>query len=226
MAGLGYKLFASGEVLTAANLQGYAVDQSVMKFATTAARSAALTAPTQGMLSWIDATGSLEVYYEAYNASTNTGGAAVAGWYPATGAAMFAGSFSANFANNTNINIGATSYLYTEKYDAYGWHSTSSNTSRIIPTVAGFYQLSGYVTFGSNATGVLRRIQANVNGSTIGAVGGSPATGTGLQTPAISLVTYLNGSTDYVEFAAFQDSGGSLSGSGYCSVSFIRPTSV
>ena len=62
MAGLGYKLFASGEVLTAANLQGYAVDQSTMVFATSAARTSALVAPSQGMVSYLVDSNSVEVY--------------------------------------------------------------------------------------------------------------------------------------------------------------------
>lgn len=62
MAGLGYKLFASGEVLTAANLQGYAVDQSTMVFATSAARTTALAAPSQGMVSYLSDSNSVEVY--------------------------------------------------------------------------------------------------------------------------------------------------------------------
>jgi hypothetical protein len=62
MAGLGYKLFASGEVLTAANLQGYAVDQSVMSFATSAARTSALAAPSEGMVTYLADDDRIEVY--------------------------------------------------------------------------------------------------------------------------------------------------------------------
>jgi len=42
MAGLGRKVFTAGEVLTAANVNGYLMDQTVMVFAGTAARSSAL----------------------------------------------------------------------------------------------------------------------------------------------------------------------------------------
>jgi hypothetical protein len=81
MAGLGYKSFSSGEVLTAANLQGYAVDQSIMVFPTAADRTTALPVPSQGMTSWLNDTGVMETYYELYNVSTNPGGREVAGWY-------------------------------------------------------------------------------------------------------------------------------------------------
>lgn len=62
MAGLGYKQFTAGEVLQASELQGYAVDQSVMVFASSAARSSALPSPTEGMVSYLKDTDSTEYY--------------------------------------------------------------------------------------------------------------------------------------------------------------------
>jgi hypothetical protein len=57
MAGLGRKVFTAGDVLTASDLQSYAVDQSVMYFAGTAARSSAIATPTTGMTTYIGTTG-------------------------------------------------------------------------------------------------------------------------------------------------------------------------
>ena len=63
MAGLGRKTFTAGEVLTAANVQGYLMDQAVMVFASSAARSSALgTAVSKGMISYLGDTLSLEAY--------------------------------------------------------------------------------------------------------------------------------------------------------------------
>lgn len=63
MAGLGRKTFTAGEVLTAANVQGYLMDQTVMVFAGTAARSSALgTAVSAGMLSYRTDESALEYY--------------------------------------------------------------------------------------------------------------------------------------------------------------------
>jgi hypothetical protein len=42
LPGLGRKVFSAGEVLTAVNVQGYLMDQAVMVFASSAARSSAL----------------------------------------------------------------------------------------------------------------------------------------------------------------------------------------
>jgi hypothetical protein len=68
MPGLGRKVFTAGEVLTAANTNGYLMDQAVMVFAGTAARSSAVGTPSAGMLSYrSDGT-----VYEYYNGSAWT----------------------------------------------------------------------------------------------------------------------------------------------------------
>lgn len=51
MAGEGRKTFVAGEVLLAQELNDYLMDQSVMNFATDAARSSAIPTPTEGLLS-------------------------------------------------------------------------------------------------------------------------------------------------------------------------------
>jgi hypothetical protein len=53
VAGLGRKIFVSGEILTAADLQGYAVDQSVMVFDDDTARTAAIPTPAEGMVTYL-----------------------------------------------------------------------------------------------------------------------------------------------------------------------------
>jgi len=49
-AGLGYKDFIAGAVLTAADTNGYLASQTNMVFATAAARDAAITSPQEGMI--------------------------------------------------------------------------------------------------------------------------------------------------------------------------------
>jgi hypothetical protein len=61
MAGLGYKAFAAGEVLTAADLNGYLIEQSVMNFNGTAARGSALPSPSTGMVAHVGG-GTVTVY--------------------------------------------------------------------------------------------------------------------------------------------------------------------
>lgn len=50
MAGAGYKIWADEEPLYAADLMQYLMEQSVLVFASTSARDAALPSPTEGML--------------------------------------------------------------------------------------------------------------------------------------------------------------------------------
>ena len=62
MAGAGYKSFAVGEILTANNVNTYLMQQSVMTFATTAARDAAITSPSEGMFAYSTADDEFYVY--------------------------------------------------------------------------------------------------------------------------------------------------------------------
>jgi len=60
--GSGYKTFNSGDVLTAAQVQGYLQDQAIMYFADSTARDAAVTSPTEGMACYLADTNYLQIY--------------------------------------------------------------------------------------------------------------------------------------------------------------------
>ncbi len=63
MAGAGYKLFNTGDVLTAAQVNTYLMEQTVMVFADAAARTTALTGVVaEGMLSYLKSTKQVEVF--------------------------------------------------------------------------------------------------------------------------------------------------------------------
>jgi hypothetical protein len=62
MAGLGRKTFTAGDVLTASDVQSYLQDQTVMVFAGTAARSSAISSPTEGMITLQTDTDQLTYY--------------------------------------------------------------------------------------------------------------------------------------------------------------------
>ena len=66
MAGLGRKVWTAGEVLAAADVNGYLADQVVMVFDDAAARTAAVGTPTQGMMSYLKDTGQVEAYGTAW----------------------------------------------------------------------------------------------------------------------------------------------------------------
>ena len=73
MAGLGRKVWSAGDVLAAAEVNGYLMDQAVMVFATEAARSSAIPAPSQGMVAYLQDTSSLQVYGTAWAGVSNPG---------------------------------------------------------------------------------------------------------------------------------------------------------
>jgi hypothetical protein len=222
MAGLGYKLFSAGEVLTAANLQGYAVDQSTMVFASSAARTTALPAPSQGMVSWLNDSGTAWQYFELYNVSTNSGGASAAGWYPISGAAMFFGTATRSAASGTVYTVGAASFLYTEIIDPLGWHSAATNTERVTPTVAGVYRVTATVQHAANASGS-RRVQIFKNTTQITGQTGSAVSPGSAQTSSTAVIS-MNGTTDYFYATSFQDSGSSLTVDVQTAVEFLRPS--
>ena len=67
MAGAGAKLFVSGDVLTAAQVNTYLMDQAVMRFASEAARTAAFGGTGEpvlasGMMSYLIDVASVQVY--------------------------------------------------------------------------------------------------------------------------------------------------------------------
>ena len=63
MAGLGYKLYLTGDVLSAADVNNYLQEQTVMRFASSAARTSALSLVlAEGMVSYLQDTNAVEVY--------------------------------------------------------------------------------------------------------------------------------------------------------------------
>lgn len=101
--------------------------------------------------------------------------------------------------------------LDAEQLDSYNGHSTSSNTSRYVVQVAGWYTVCGVYATAANATG-FRAARIQVNGSPVlGAATYAPsASGTvemGVVTPTRSIQLAVS---DYVEVAGYQSSGGAL----------------
>jgi hypothetical protein len=61
-AGLGFKEFTVGDILTAADANGYLASQTVMVFASSAARASAITSPQEGMFSYLKDTNTTQYY--------------------------------------------------------------------------------------------------------------------------------------------------------------------
>jgi hypothetical protein len=59
LAGLGFKTFSAGEVLTASDVMGYIQNQMVMVFSDASARDSAISSPSVGMFAWLTSTETL-----------------------------------------------------------------------------------------------------------------------------------------------------------------------
>ena len=93
--------------------------------------------------------------------------------------------------------VGILVAFTSEVTDLYGWHSTSVNTSRITPNIAGTYLVTMLLTNVSGTTRALANCQKN--GSTIAApaiITDTPGTIDDFST--VGFVT-ANGTTDYFE---------------------------
>ncbi len=74
MAGLGRKVFVAGDVLTAAQVQGFLQDQTIMVFANETARTTAIPSPTQGMFAYLTTDSTLYTYDGANWVAFTSGG--------------------------------------------------------------------------------------------------------------------------------------------------------
>jgi hypothetical protein len=62
MAGLGKTTFVAGTILTASQVNGYLMDQSVMTFSTSGARGSAIPSPSEGMVTTLSDSNRVEIY--------------------------------------------------------------------------------------------------------------------------------------------------------------------
>ena len=74
---MAYKTFANGFPLPASDLNNYLMNQSVIVFANSTARSAALPTPTEGMVTYLEDTNLIEVYNGSAWADINDNTAAI-----------------------------------------------------------------------------------------------------------------------------------------------------
>lgn len=90
-----------------------------------------------------------------------------------------------------------------------GFHDTVTNNSRITPTVAGYYRFSGVYHTGIPTTLVSIDASFRKNGVTSIPSGTRGFSGSALAQAAMaSCIQSMNGTTDYMELMAFQDSAG------------------
>lgn len=139
-AGLGFKEFTTGDVLTAADANGYLASQVVMVFASAAARTSAIASPQEGMISYLKDT-NVTQYYSG-SAWVSIGGGAGALVY-ITGA-----SPSASSAANINNCFTSTYQNYVVYYNLIG--STGTNLSMRLRNGGTDRTTSNYDYFGQS----------------------------------------------------------------------------
>jgi hypothetical protein len=68
------KVFTAGEVLAAADVNSFLMDQTVMSFAGTAARGSAIGTATEGMVTYLEDSDTIQIYDGAWRTSLATTG--------------------------------------------------------------------------------------------------------------------------------------------------------
>jgi len=155
-AGLGFKTFVTGDVLTAADANGYLQSQTVMVFADATARDAAITSPQEGMYAYLTGTDALTVYNGTswVTAALSVG----AGFIPVT-----SGSFSS--ATTVSVNSCFTSTYNNYWLQVYTTSSGGSATLKMrvasVDSSASYYDAK-LATSGATGTTVTGSTQINV----------------------------------------------------------------
>lgn len=117
----------------------------------------------------------------------------------------------------TSIATGGALVLWTtETVDRDNGHSTTTNTDRYTAATPGWYRVNATIYFAASTAGSIRQANIYKNGAVVtGGTGGVRYTAAAVPNGAIivnspTVLVYLNGTTDYVQVYANQDSGAGL----------------
>ena len=130
MAGAGYKLFTTGSVLTAAEVNTYLQQQTIMVFASSAARTTALSGVlAEGMFSYLSDTNAFEYYDGAAWQSVSSPGDITA-VTTAAGSGLAGGATSGAVALTRSATYTAKTAAYTfaagDEFNLFSMNNASS----------------------------------------------------------------------------------------------------
>jgi len=166
MAGKGKKTFVAGEVLLAQDVNDYLMDQTVMNFASSAARSSAIPTPTEGMFAVT--TDNDQVDY--YNGSA---------WV----SALPIGAWEAYTPTFTNLTLGASTLTFAYTQIGKTVHVRGSLTFGASTAITGAVSFSAPVNLATSAGGPvigLARFNDSGTASYVGIVSGATGSTLGL----------------------------------------------
>jgi hypothetical protein len=205
MAGLGKKTFVNGDVLPASELNGYLMEQSVMRFASAAARDTDIPSPTEGMMCYLDNVN----WLMNYNGSSWV---FVAGDRPY----FFGTTSSQSLVTATNTALATTQSIITNR----GSFALTATPGVITVPLTGIYAVTGAVEYGSSATGY-RNANLDLNG-TIAFRSRSMAVTTAATTSQVSIsANILINAGGYIALTGYQNSGATLAVGGFLSVTYL-----
>ena len=111
-------------------------------------------------------------------------------------------------AQSTNSGVVTKAQFNAEEFDTNNNFDSTTNY-RFTPTVAGYYQVNGLIVFTALSSGYYAQAQLFKNGSVFKYGVNTPSATNAYVRSNISTLVYLNGSTDYIELYATQNSGSS-----------------
>lgn len=95
--------------------------------------------------------------------------------------------------------------------DTHSFHSETTNTARIVPTIAGIYRFSGTMVLAAITTAVTIGAVIAKNGAAQAPRSRVGPNATAVQrTISVTTILSMNGTTDYAELLGFQDSSGNV----------------
>jgi len=181
-AGLGFKTFTTGEVLTAADTNGYLM-QGINVFASTAARDAAITSPQEGQFAFTKDTNGLWYYdgaawvasgatgdIEGVTAGIGISGGGTSGTVTVTNSMATAIDAKGDLIGGTGADtfarlaVGANDTVLTaDSTAATGLKWATASSGGITVIASGSIGANATVTF-SSISGTYKNLQLNVNG--------------------------------------------------------------